>query len=480
MTTQLSSLPDTHRFDPSILREYDVRGTVGKTLNEQDALALGAAFASFVIKAGGKTICVGYDGRHSSPSLTDAFIQGARLCGADVTKLGCGPTPMVYFAVKDRLFDAGVMVTGSHNPPEYNGFKMTLLKKGVFGEDIQTLGKIAQDGQFNIAQTQGELNSLDVREDYVARLLRDLKWPEGKELRVAWDAGNGATGDILKMMVKQLPGEHILLFEDIDGDFPNHHPDPTVDKNLKDLQAAVAKHKCDIGIAFDGDGDRIGVVDENGGILRSDRLLTLYAGEILKRKPGAPIIADVKCSHILFETIAKLGGQPVMWKTGHSLVKSKMAELSAPLAGELSGHIFFADGYYGFDDGLYCALRLLNILGEGDQPFSALLNDLPETISTPEIRLDVPEETKFDIPEKIRANVQSYKETLSEEEQKNYQINDIDGIRLTTEDGWWLLRASNTQNCLVIRLEAETQEGMERLQNSLRSFLETQGLDFIA
>lgn len=480
MTETAPLLPDTHRFDPSTLREYDVRGIVGKTLSEDDALALGAAFASFVIDNGGKSVCVGYDGRHSSPALADAFIQGVLQCGLDVAKLGCGPTPMVYFAVKDRFFDAGVMITGSHNPPEYNGFKMTLLKKGVFGQDIQKLGEIARSGAFRKSDKPGKQTSLDVKEDYVARLLRDFKWPEDQEIRVAWDAGNGATGDILKMMVDKLPGEHILLFDDIDGDFPNHHPDPTVDKNLKDLQAAVAKHNCHIGIAFDGDGDRIGVVDEKGGVLRSDLLLTLYAEEVLKRKPGAPIIADVKCSHILFETIAKLGGQPVMWKTGHSLVKSKMAELSAPLAGELSGHIFFADGYYGFDDGLYCALRLLNIMGESNQPFSALLADLPETISTPEIRLDVPEETKFDIPEKILAEVKTYRETLSEDVQKHYQINDIDGIRLTTQDGWWLLRASNTQNCLVLRLEAETQEGMDRLQESLRGFLQTQGLDFIA
>lgn len=447
----------SYTFNPTILREYDIRGQIGKNLSEDDAYALGRAFATFVSNEGGNaspTICVGYDGRNSSPSLSSSLIKGLQDSGANVTAVGLGPTPMLYFSVKHLNADAGVMVTGSHNPSDYNGFKMTLNKSPVFGEAIQTIGAISARGDVN--DGNGQVTEKDIKDEYVDRLMQDLEL--NRNLTIGWDAGNGAAGEILQMLCKKIPGEHHLLYEDIDGNFPNHHPDPTVDENLVDLQKLVADKKCDLGIAFDGDGDRIGVVDETGAVLRCDILMTLYAREVIKNSPGASIIGDVKCSSVMFDEINKMGGNGVMWKTGHSLIKDKMRELDAPLAGELSGHIFFADKYYGFDDALYCSVRLLNELSKADGGLSSLTSHLPKLFNTPEVRFEVDEAEKFDLVPRVL-------ESLKAQNLEEAELDDIDGVRVTTPDGWWLLRPSNTQDVLVARVEANSEDGLERLKN---------------
>lgn len=448
----------SYSFAPTILREYDIRGQIGKNLAEEDAYALGRAFATFVRKEledqDSHRVCVGYDGRLSSTALSDQLVKGLSEGGVNVTNVGLGPTPMLYFSVKHLNADAGIMITGSHNPSDYNGFKMTMNKYPIFGETIQKIGCISAIG--DLSEGNGVVDTLDIKEQYVDRLMQDLDL--SRDLSIAWDAGNGAAGEILNMLTERMPGTHHLLFDDIDGTFPNHHPDPTVDENLVDLQALVAKEKCDLGIAFDGDGDRIGVVDENGTVLRCDILMTIYAREVIKNTPGAAIIGDVKCSQVMFDEIENLGGKPVMWKTGHSLIKDKMRELQAPLAGELSGHIFFADKYYGFDDALYCSVRLLNELSKSNGGLSSLTSHLPILFNTPEVRFEVDETEKFDLVPRIF-------ESLNTQANDNVDIDDIDGVRVSTPDGWWLLRPSNTQNVLVARAEASSAEGLERLKN---------------
>lgn len=442
----------THKFDPSILREYDIRGLVGKTLNEADAYALGRALGTLIKRKVGSRACVGYDGRLSSPVFAGLLGDGLMDCGINVEHIGLGPTPMLYFAVKDRMADAGVMITGSHNPAEYNGFKIALQSGPFYGDMIQEIGRIAAAGDYETGQ--GVSNVIDLQDTYVTRLMKD--YDGGKPLKIVWDNGNGAAGEILRRLCAQLPGEHTLLYDDIDGNFPNHHPDPTVDKNLADLRRKVLEIGADLGIAFDGDGDRIGAVDEQANILRCDSLMTIYAKDVLDTHPGAPIIGDVKCSDVMFDEIARLGGKPVMWKTGHSLVKAKMAELKSPLAGELSGHIFFADKYYGYDDALYCAVRLLNALGDADGPLSSLTAHLPKLFNTPELRIEVDEAEKFAVVAKIAASLKAAATADS-------VINETDGVRVKTPEGWFLIRASNTQNVLVARVESVSEAGKKNL-----------------
>lgn len=462
-------------FNPVVLREYDIRGIVGEQISAQDAFMLGASFGTYLRKVSGKGakdvlwVTVGFDGRLTSPELEHALVSGLVKVGIHVERLGLGPTPMTYFAAMDHLSDGAIMVTGSHNPSDYNGFKMVLQGGAVYGQTIQDLGRIAAENLFYQTEQLGQCKETDVREAYVKRLMKD--YDGGRPLKVVWDAGNGAAGDVLKMLVSQLPGEHILLYDTIDGTFPNHHPDPTVDKNLVDLQRLVAEHDADLGIAFDGDADRIGAVDNAGTVLRCDALMMIYAREILREYEGAPIIADVKCSQSLFDYIKKLGGNAVMAKTGHSLVKAKMAELKAPLAGELSGHIFFADKYYGFDDALYCGIRLMNEVAGNDEPLSALLAEFPEQFSTPEIRIDVDESKKFDFVDKIHAKAQKLIEF-----DPNAVLIDIDGVRFESDKGWWLIRASNTQNCLVARAEAFSADDLEILKAELKNMLKSIGL----
>jgi phosphomannomutase len=356
------------------------------------------------------------------------------------------------------------MVTGSHNPADYNGFKMMLGKKPHFGKSIQELGARAGRGDV-VAQASGSARRIDIMADYVSRLLSD--WDGGDRiLKVVWDNGNGAAGEALSRLVSSLPGEHIVLNGAIDGTFPAHHPDPTVAKNLQQLIEAVRMEKADIGIAFDGDADRIGAVDDKGTILAGDQLLVILARDVLRDHPGATIIADVKASQVLFDEVSRAGGTPLMWRTGHSLIKAKMAETGSPLAGEMSGHVFFADRWYGFDDALYAAVRLLGILARSGAPLSVVTDALPHVLNTPELRFDCDDRRKFAVIEEVAARLRT----------SGARVSDIDGVRVSTDDGWWLLRASNTQAVLVARAEARSSEGLERLKAALVEQLEASGL----
>jgi phosphomannomutase len=458
-------MPFSHAFNPTSLREYDIRGVVGKTLTEADGFAIGRTFGSMVARKGGSIVAVGYDGRTHSPQLEKALVEGLKASGINVLRVGRGPTPLLYFAAFTRGTDGAVMVTGSHNPPEYNGFKMMIGKKPFFGQDILELGKLAAAGDV-VDEAQGHDEMVDLRDDYVARLVKD--WDGGEQkLKVVWDNGNGAAGEILQELVKHLPGEHKILFGDIDGHFPNHHPDPTVPKNLEALIAAVKGSAADLGIAFDGDADRIGAVDGNGNVFFGDQLLVVLARDVLRERPGSIIISDVKASQVLFDEIAEAGGQPLMWKTGHSLIKAKMAETGSPLAAEMSGHVFYADKWYGFDDALYAAVRLLGIAARSPLSLAEIHDALPEVINTPELRFECDDVRKFVVITEVAARLKESGASVSE----------IDGVRVKTEDGWWLLRASNTQSVLVARAEAKTEEGLARLKAELVTQLEASGLE---
>lgn len=463
--TARAAQKQTHVIHPGILREYDIRGTVGDTLREEDCYFIGRAFGTMVKRRGGKKVVVGYDGRESSPAFSANVMRGLTDCGLDVENIGMGPTPMVYFAMKTRGMDAAVVVTGSHSPLSYNGIKMAYQSGPFYGAMVQEIGKRAAAGDFESGA--GHITQADVQDAYVARMMADYHGT--RDLSVAWDCGNGATGEIIRRLVKKLPGKHVLLFDDIDGTFPNHHPDPTVAKNLVDLQKSVRDNGCDIGIGFDGDGDRVGAVDADGNILWADIIMAVYAAEVLKTHPGAHVIADVKCSRVLFDEIERLGGKPVMWNTGHSLIKARALELKSPLAGELAGHICFADKYYGFDDGPYCAVRLLDILSRSAKPLSALVAHLPKMQNTPEVRFHVPAERKFKIAPEILARLRA-------ENAADVSINDIDGVRVTTPDGWWLMRASNTEDVLTVRAEGFNAEGLEKLKAQLVSELAQSGI----
>jgi phosphomannomutase len=453
-----------HVLNPTILREYDIRGVVGETLSGADARTIGRAFAAVLAEAGGWRVAVGRDGRLSSPMLEEALIEGLVEGGADVLRIGLGPTPMLYFAVNTLEVDGGLMVTGSHNPADYNGFKLMLGKKPFFGADIQRLGRMA-GAPLPSPGRRGEVGERQVVDAYVTRLLSDF---DGKRpLHVAWDAGNGATGEVLRRLVAKLPGRHVLLNEAVDGRFPAHHPDPTEVRNLAQLQQAVLERACDLGIAFDGDGDRLGVIDGKGRVLWGDQFMIMLAADVIRAKPGATVIADVKASQVLFDEIARLGGTPLMWRTGHSLIKTKMAELGAPLAGEMSGHIFYADRYYGYDDALYAAVRLLGILGRGSQSLAAFRDSLPAVVNTPELRFPCPDTRKFAVIAEVRERLQHAGAALS----------DIDGVRVRTGDGWWLLRASNTQDVLVARAESRDEAGLGRLKGLLAEQLRASGID---
>jgi len=452
-----------HRFDPTILREYDVRGIVGRTLHEADAWALGRAIGTVARRRRLRRIATGYDGRLSSPALEAALVQGLKASGVDVLRVGRGPTPLLYYAAYSQAVDGGVMVTGSHNPPDYNGFKITLEKASFFGQQIQDLGATAAAGDFESGD--GGEESRDLRQAYVARLAQDGVGM--KPLRVGWDPGHGAAAEVLRDLVRQLPGEHHLINAEIDGRFPAHPPDPTVEANLAQLKALVAGRRLDLGIAFDGDGDRIGAIDGQGRVLWGDQLMLLLARDILRRKPGATIIADVKASRILFDGIARLGGRPVMWKTGHSHIKAKLKETGAAFAGEMSAHLFFADRYYGYDDALYAAVRLLAALGLAGESLAKFRDGLPAVLNTPEIRFPCPEEKKRPAMAELAARLAG----------SGASFEAIDGVRVSTPDGWWLLRASNTQDVLVARCESGDAAGLERLKRTLAETIAAIGLE---
>ena len=458
-----------HRFDPTVLREYDIRGIIGETLGPDDARAIGRGFASLLREAGGRKVAVGYDGRVSSPILEHALIEGLTASGCDVVRVGMVATPTLYYAeASQEDVNGAIQITGSHNPANYNGFKMVFQGRPFFGADIQTIGQLAADGDW--ADGSGTVETREVEDAYVDRLFEGLGGiDEGAlaKLRIGWDAGNGATGPALEKLAARLPGEHHLLYTEVDGNFPNHHPDPTVEANLADLKALVAEKKLDFGVAFDGDGDRIGAIDGEGRIIWGDQLLSIFAEDVLSRHPGATIIADVKASRALFDRVAELGGKPLMWKTGHSLVKSKMKETKSPLAGEMSGHIFFADGYYGFDDALYAAIRLIAASIRLGQSVTELRGAMPAMVNTPELRFQVDESRKFAAIDEVKARLSA----------TDAQVDATDGVRVSTPDGWWLLRASNTQDVLVARAESDNQAGLDRLVAQIDEQLAASGIE---
>lgn len=451
----------THRFDPTSLREYDIRGIVGQTLGTADAEAIGRGFATRVRRAGGTRVAVGRDGRLSSVELEAALVKGLTASGVDVVRIGLGPTPMLYYAEATLEVDGGIQITGSHNPGNYNGFKMVLQHKPFFGADIQDLGKLAESGDWE--DGEGSVSDHDIVDTYVGRLMAGYS---GGAYRIGWDAGNGAAGPIVEKLVQLLPGEHHTLYTDVDGNFPNHHPDPTEEKNLADLKALVAEKQLDFGLAFDGDGDRIGAIDGQGRVIWGDQLLSILAEPVLRVLPGATIIADVKASQALYDRIAALGGTPLMWKTGHSLIKTKMKETDAPLAGEMSGHIFFAHDYYGFDDALYAAIRLIGAVHVIGKSMTQIRSDLPAMVNTPEMRFQVDESRKFAVIDEVLERLKA----------EGANVNDTDGARVDTPDGWWLLRASNTQDVLVARAEAKDAAGLDRLMGMIDAQLAASGL----
>jgi phosphomannomutase len=452
----------THHFNPTILREYDIRGIVGDTLTERDAYALGRTYAALARDESARRIAVGRDGRTHSGMLEAALIRGLNEGGIDVLQIGMGPSPMLYFATHYLDVDGGIQVTGSHNPADYNGFKLLLKGRSVFGAEIQGIGRRSAAGDWT--DGNGSVEDIDIREAYVSRLLEGFT---GKAFHVGWDAGNGAAGPILDMLLNRLPGQHHAIFTTVDGRFPNHHPDPTVEKNLEHLKRLVADRQLDFGIAFDGDGDRIGAVDGKGRVIWGDQLMLILAEAVLNDEPGATIIADVKASQVLFDGIAALGGKPLMWKTGHSLIKSKMKETGAPLAGEMSGHIFFKHRWYGFDDALYAAVRLIEAVSQSGKSLTEIMDAMPKSVATPELRFQVDEPRKFAIVEEIR-------DRLTTDRAK---VDATDGVRVSTPDGWWLLRASNTQDVLVARAEAKDQAGVERLVAQIDEQLAKSGVE---
>ncbi|EJL21966.1 phosphomannomutase [Novosphingobium sp. AP12] len=467
-------MPDmSHRFHPSILREYDIRGVVGETLGEEDAYAIGRCFAAVVLRAGGRRVVVGRDGRLSSPMLEQALVEGLTASGMDVVRIGLAATPMLYFAeASAEDVQGGIQVTGSHNPADHNGFKMVLGGRPFFGPDIQRLGAMAAGDRGTLEKGDEPLGRSEQREilgAYVERLLEGLAGIHADHvgtLRIGWDAGNGAAGPALELLTSRLPGEHHLLYSEVDGRFPNHHPDPTVEANLADLRALVAAKNLDFGVAFDGDADRMGVVDAKGRVIDADQLLTIYARDVLARHPGATVIADVKASRLVFDTVRALGGRAEMAPSGHSHIKSRMKETGALLGGETSGHFFLADDYFGFDDGLYAAVRLVAATARLGASVTELRDAMPVMANTPELRFPVPEDRKFAAIEEVR-------ERLS---QAGAQMNVLDGVRVDTPDGWWLLRASNTQEALTARAESDTAEGLERLVAEIDRQLALSGL----
>jgi phosphomannomutase len=452
----------THQFNPTILREYDIRGIVGTTLTENDAYALGRTYAALAREENARRIAVGRDGRTHSGILEAALIRGLTEGGIDVVQTGEGPSPMLYFATYYLDVDGGIQVTGSHNPADYNGFKLLLKGRSVFGQEIQNIGRRAALGDWS--EGDGSIEEVDIREAYVNRLLEGFT---GNGYRIGWDAGNGAAGPILDLLVQRLPGQHFTIFTDVDGTFPNHHPDPTVEKNLDHLKELVTERQLDFGIAFDGDGDRIGAVDGKARVIWGDQLLTILAEPVLTALPGSILIADVKASQVFFDRVAQLGGSPLMWKTGHSLIKSKMKETGAPLAGEMSGHIFFKHRWYGFDDALYAAVRLIEAISVSGRSLTEIMDAMPKTTATPELRFQVDESRKFAIVDEVHDRLVGMKA----------KVDATDGVRVSTSDGWWLLRASNTQDVLVARAEAADQAGLDRLVAQIDDQLAKSGVE---
>jgi phosphomannomutase / phosphoglucomutase len=452
-----------------LFREYDLRGIVGQELTESIAEQVGRAYCTYVKNRGVKRISVGRDGRLSSPGLHKALVRGLLAGGLDVVDIGICPSPLVYFSLFQLSVDGGIMITGSHNAAEYNGFKICIGKEAIHGEEIQALRAVMEAGSF--VSGTGRLSEHPIIPDYLSYIKESFAHVDAKRLHIVIDCGNGVAALVAKQALELLGCTVTGLYCDLDGRFPNHHPDPTVLENLDDLIAAVKEHKADAGIGYDGDADRIGTVDEQGNVLWGDRLLVVYARDILATKPGGTIISEVKSSQNLYDDIAKRGGRPIMWKTGHSLIKTKMKSEQAVLAGEMSGHMFFADRYFGYDDAIYASCRLLEILAKTTRSLSALVADLPKTTVTPEIRVDVSDSIKFELVRHVQDRLANCAKTGQELGSAKLVICDlvtIDGVRAIFNDGWGLIRASNTQPALVLRFEASSPERLA----SIRSVIE--------
>ncbi|MBI3313582.1 MAG: phosphomannomutase/phosphoglucomutase [Candidatus Omnitrophica bacterium] len=442
-----------------IFREYDIRGLADTELTDEVSRGVGQAFATLLAREGKKKISVSYDLRKSSKRIQKALIEGLTAGGLTILDLGMLPTPLLYFSVSHLKLDGGISITGSHNPSEYNGFKLHLADRPFFGREIQELKSIIEKQAF--AHQKGKIEKGDILPAYLEYVKNLFHFK--KKLRVVIDAGHGMAGMVAPTLIKSLGHETIELYTNLDPDFPDHHPDPSVPDNLKDLQKKVIETGAHLGIGFDGDADRIGVVDEKGQVIYGDKILLLYARAILKKKPGATIIGDVKCSQQIYDDIAKHGGKPLMWKTGHSLIKAKMKEVHAELAGEMSGHMFFVDRWFGFDDAIYAACRMLEIVDENPRPLSLLLGDLPPLVSTPELRIECPDDKKFQIVERA-----------VKEFQKEYEVITIDGARILFNDGsWGLVRASNTQPVLVMRFEAPNEKRLKEIRTLVENKIKT-------
>ncbi len=438
-----------------IFREYDIRGVVGDTLTGDDAVRFGRGFGTYLRGRGGSTVAVGRDNRLSSPELQAAVIEGLLSTGCRAYDVGQLPTPAFYFSVIHCKADGGVMVTASHNPPSYNGFKLRFGEVAVFGGEIQKIASIIESGDF--AEGKGSCEARGIIDEYLAAIRSRIRLK--RRLKVVADAGNGTAGPLVRRLLKDLGCDLVELYCEPDGAFPHHLPDPTIDENVAELGARVREAGAAAGVAYDGDADRLGAVDEQGAVVRGDQLLSLFAGEVLARNP-APVVFDVKCSEGLIETVTRSGGTPVMWKTGYPNIQARMKQVHAPVGGEMSGHFYFMDDYFGFDDGIFASCRLLQLLSNTDRPLSALVRALPFYWSTPEIRAECTETEKFSI-------VRDLKEQFG----RKYQTIDIDGIRIQFEDGWALIRASNTQPILVLRFEAKTRERMVEIQNLVKEKL---------
>ena len=433
-----------------IFREYDIRGVFQEELNEQTVRELGLAMGTYYHNHGAGRICVGRDCRLSSPDLSEWLIDGLLGSGMNVVDVGMVPTPLLYFSLQREDLDGGIEITGSHNPPEFNGFKICLGKMSVFGEEIQKIREIGESGDFR--RGSGRVEKADINDSYVQYLQENIRTGPFKR-RVVVDAGNGIGGPIACEVYKRMGFDVIPLFCEPDGRFPNHHPDPTIPENLEAMVSKVRDTSSDLGIAFDGDADRIGVTDQEGNIIWGDQLMIIFSRDLLSRHPGGKIIGEVKCSQVLYDDIERHGGQAIMWKTGHSLIKTKMKEEHALLAGEMSGHMFFAERYFGYDDAIYAGARLLEILSKTEKGLKGLLADLPSMVNTPEIRMDCPDDRKFRIVADLAA-----------EFKKDYKVIDVDGARVLFDGGWGLIRASNTQPVLVLRFEANNEKRLEEIQ----------------
>jgi phosphomannomutase / phosphoglucomutase len=448
--------------NPNIFREYDIRGVVAEDLPSDVVVLLGKGIGTFLVRQGAKRFTIGRDGRLTSERIASDLKEGLTSTGLEITDVGMCPTPVLYFSAPHLQMDGGIMITGSHNPPEFNGIKIALGKAAVYGEQIQDIRRLIDANDFEKHSSQ-PVKSYAILDPYVAWLSSNLKFD--RAVRIGMDSGNGVGGLVAPQIFRALGATVYELFSNVDGKFPNHHPDPTVEKNLADLKKVVAEKNLEVGVGFDGDADRLGAIDESGKVIWGDQLMTIFARSILKDHPGGAIIADVKSSDVFFDDVRKHGGNAIMWKTGHALIKNKLWTEKAVLAGEMSGHFFFADRYFGFDDGIYAAGRLTEIVSRLETPLSQVLADLPKTYSTPEIRVDCPDDFKFKLVDKVKA----------EFKKKGAETIDLDGVRVKFSDGWGLVRASNTQPTLVLRFEATAPEALTRIENEFKGILSNEG-----